>query len=101
MTSVTSWGDVRHRASVTKDTREMRRRAPTRTAVRRRVRVSVPKGSARRVVRNQRRFKTVAEKKIQPKDPSKKTTKKTEAEKDTKESRSKAARVEMKKWKKW
>jgi hypothetical protein len=52
-------------------------------------------------VRNQRRFKTVAEKKIQPKDPAKKTTKKTEAEKDTKESRSKAARVEMRKWKKW
>jgi len=44
--------------------------------------------------------RTVAEKKIQPKDPSKKTTKKTEASKDTKESRSKAARVEMKRWKK-
>ena len=79
----------------------MRRGALTRAPVGSRVRVSVPKGSTRRVVRNQRRFKTVAEKKIQPKDPSKKTTKKTEAEKDTKESRSKAARVEMRKWKKW
>ena len=42
----------------------------------------------------------MAEKKIQPKDPAKKATKKTEAQKDTKESRSKAARVEMKHWKK-
>ena len=42
--------------------------------------------------------RTVAEKKIQPKDPSKKTTKKTEASKDTKESRSKAARALIRRW---
>jgi len=88
-------------APVTNDTLEMRRGAPTRTTRGEESTGVGSEGSTRRVVRNQRRFKTVAEKKIQPKDPAKKTTKKTEAEKDTKESRSKAARVEMRKWKKW